>query len=272
MTVRLVDPRTDSTADGFMPAPRPASLSGARVALLANGKTHGEFILETLGGLLRERHGIGEARLWTKPHPSGPPTADQLREISEYADLVVTAIGDCGSCSSCSVFDGIGFERRGIPAAVIITEPFRATAAAIAGLNGATGFRVATLTHPVTSKEIDALVTETGAVVELVADIWLHGPVDDVAPAGPSGLDESVVRAVVEEFREALNSDGSDLVLEEVVDGRIVARLDTVGHGCEECLLSATTIEAMLRSAVSGQTGTAPQIVLTDNRGAVVVS
>jgi len=41
------------------------------------------------------------------------------------------------------------FERRGVPAAVICTEAFRASADAMAGVQGAPGYRYVTTPHPV---------------------------------------------------------------------------------------------------------------------------
>ena len=40
-------------------------------------------------------------------------------------------------------------ERRGVPAAVICTDAFRAPADAMAGLRGAAGYRYVTTPHPV---------------------------------------------------------------------------------------------------------------------------
>jgi len=40
-------------------------------------------------------------------------------------------------------------ERRGVPAAVICTDAFRAPADAMAGLRGAPGYRYVTTPHPV---------------------------------------------------------------------------------------------------------------------------
>jgi hypothetical protein len=41
------------------------------------------------------------------------------------------------------VLDAITFEKRGIPAAAVITEPFQSTAEAMAKLAGMTGYPVA---------------------------------------------------------------------------------------------------------------------------------
>jgi hypothetical protein len=46
------------------------------------------------------------------------------------------------------VLDAITFEKRGIPAAVVITEPFESTAEAMAKLAGMPGYPYAAVPHP----------------------------------------------------------------------------------------------------------------------------
>jgi hypothetical protein len=87
--------------------------------------------------------------------------------------VVVTGVGDCGSCSASAVTDGIMLEKRGIPAAVICSDAFGASADAIAGLRGAPGYRYLTTRHPVavlTPDEVrDRARQLLGDVVSLLA-------------------------------------------------------------------------------------------------------
>ena len=46
------------------------------------------------------------------------------------------------------MLDAITFEKRGIPAAVVITEPFESTAEAMAKLAGMPGYPYAAVPHP----------------------------------------------------------------------------------------------------------------------------
>ena len=62
---------------------------------------------------------------------------------------MITGVGDCGSCSGSAVADGVAFERRGIPSAVICSDAFTVTADAMAVVKGAKGYRYATTAHPV---------------------------------------------------------------------------------------------------------------------------
>ena len=49
------------------------------------------------------------------------------------------------------MLDAIGFEKRGIPAAAIITAPFVPTAEAMARLSGMPGYPYAVVAHPIGS-------------------------------------------------------------------------------------------------------------------------
>ena len=49
------------------------------------------------------------------------------------------------------MLDAIGFEKRGIPAAAIITAPFVPTAEAMARLSGMPGYPCAVVAHPIGS-------------------------------------------------------------------------------------------------------------------------
>jgi hypothetical protein len=74
------------------------------------------------------------------------------------------------------VHDGITFERRGIAAAVVITEPFVGAARAMAALDGAPAFRWATMPHPTAELTGAAIEAAAMLVVPVVEAILLgHG-------------------------------------------------------------------------------------------------
>jgi len=57
------------------------------------------------------------------------------------------------------VLDAILFERAGVPAVAIVTEPFRATGEAMASSWGMAGYRFLDVPHPIANlgdKELDA--------------------------------------------------------------------------------------------------------------------
>jgi len=69
------------------------------------------------------------------------------------------------------VHDAITFERRGVPAGVVITEPFIGAARAMASFDGAPAFRWATMPHPtaeLSGGSIDAAVLLVVPVVEAI--------------------------------------------------------------------------------------------------------
>jgi hypothetical protein len=70
------------------------------------------------------------------------------------------------------VLDAISFEKRGIPAAVVITEPFVPTAVAMADLAGLPGYPHAVIPHPVGSltpaEVLERAEVITGRVAELL--------------------------------------------------------------------------------------------------------
>ena len=133
----------------FTLAPRRAGLGGARVGLLINTKRNAELFLDEVGKLLKEEQGVASVMARTKLAFAQPVPPDMLAELTGECDVVVTGIGDCGSCSASAVTDGIMLEREGIPAAVICSDAFTASADAIAGLRGAPGYRYLTTRHPV---------------------------------------------------------------------------------------------------------------------------
>ena len=73
------------------------------------------------------------------------------------------------------MLDAISFEKRGIPAAAVITEPFVLTAAAIAELAGLPGYPHAVIPHPVGSLTAAEVRERAETIVPRVAELLL-GP------------------------------------------------------------------------------------------------
>ena len=72
------------------------------------------------------------------------------------------------------MLDAIFFEKRGIPASVIITEPFVPTAVGIAGLAGMPGYPHAVIPHPVGSLSADEVRQRADAVAATVGALLLR--------------------------------------------------------------------------------------------------
>lgn len=165
----ILDP-TGATGRGGRPAaPRAArrpSLAGARVGLLINTKQNARPFLEHVGRLLVEEHGAASLTRRTKLNFAVPEPGDVVKQLAAEVDVIVTGVGDCGSCSAAAAADGIVFEAAGVPAAVIVTESFRATATAMAELRGAPGYEYATTGHPVAVLTEDQVKERAAMVID----------------------------------------------------------------------------------------------------------
>jgi hypothetical protein len=63
------------------------------------------------------------------------------------------------------VLDAINLEKHGIPAVAVVTEPFVATAAAVAVMNGLPGYPVVVVPHPFGSLDEGAVRARADAAV-----------------------------------------------------------------------------------------------------------
>lgn len=158
-----------AAATGLTLAPRPASLAGARVTLLENGKQNARLFLEDVGALLRDRHGIASVNVRKKANFAVAENEDVVDAIRAEADAVVLGVGDCGSCSAAAIADGVNFERHGTPAAVICSEAFVATADAMADVNDAPGYHYVTTPHPVAGLSPEQVAQRAETVAEQIA-------------------------------------------------------------------------------------------------------
>ena len=135
---------------GAPKAARRADLTGARIGLLENTKHNAELMLDEIAARLVAEHGAAGVVLRRTKHVFALPAPDELvAEFVDGCDVVITGVGDCGSCSASAVADGVVFEAAGLPAAVICSDAFVATADAMAELRGAPGYAYATTAHPV---------------------------------------------------------------------------------------------------------------------------
>jgi len=151
------DPAGSSDERSFTPAPRPRGTQGATVALLSNQKRNADKLLAAIDRILREEHGVATTMTEVKTAMSLPAPADQLHSLAQRADALIVAVGDCGSCSATSVMDAIAAERFGIPAVPIVTDSFRIGAETVAEIQGAPGFPVAYVQHPIATLSDDEI-------------------------------------------------------------------------------------------------------------------
>ncbi len=165
-----VGPATTSADGRAELAPRPGSLSGLRLGLLANTKRNAEMFLEEVGKQLAEHYGVQPVLAAKKPNIVETAPEPIMAELGAQCDIVVTGVGDCGSCSASAVADGLLLEQAGIPSVVICSDAFTVSADAMADLRGAPGYRYVTTAHPVANLTPDGVRARAAqAVPQIVA-------------------------------------------------------------------------------------------------------
>jgi hypothetical protein len=92
--IRMLDPTGVDERRETRLAERDGRLAGKRLGLLANGKTNAGALLEVVGALLVERHGLRPPLLVDKRDASRPASDAVLDALLPQCDVVVTAIGD----------------------------------------------------------------------------------------------------------------------------------------------------------------------------------
>ena len=170
----IIDPTLGPAADAQRApaalAVRPDSLSGLRLGLLANTKRNAEQFLDQVGRMLAERHGVTAVLARKKPDITNTAPEPILDDLRSGCDVVVIGVGDCGSCSASAVADGIILEQGGVPAVVVCTDAFTASADAMARVRGVPGYRYLTVPHPMANLTPEGVRDKAAAAVpEIVA-------------------------------------------------------------------------------------------------------
>ena len=165
----IIDPTIGPASATDRPRPRlagrPESLSGLRLGLLANTKRNAEQFIADVGAELARQYGVVPVLATKKPNIVETAPAEIMAELTAQCDVVVVGVGDCGSCSASAVADGIILEQSGIPAVVVCTDAFTASADAMAGLRGAPGYRYLTVPHPMANLTPDGVRDRACAAV-----------------------------------------------------------------------------------------------------------
>jgi hypothetical protein len=145
-----LDPRSPASParHGGAIAPRPASLSGQTLGIIANGLGDSAIMFDYLGALLKERYGLAGVVKVVKGSVAVPPYPEQWLEITDRATVAVTGFGGCGSCSTRSMRDALDLEAAGIPAVCLVHEALVPAVRAIAKFNGAPDYPIVTVGYP----------------------------------------------------------------------------------------------------------------------------
>ena len=167
--VTLYKPVVEETYEPMQLAERGIPTGGARLALIDNGKANAKKLLTLIAEELRSRVEIAEVEVVSKKSAGAPIDPDTASAVAGRSDLVVTAIGDCGACSACSLHDALQFERMGVPATVVISDPFVNHIAGLSAKLGMPGYPTVVVPHPVSSKDEAHLRKLAASVADTVA-------------------------------------------------------------------------------------------------------
>ena len=93
MSIKFLDPTHESRSAEFKPAPRLASLEGATIAIISNGKKNTKPFFDAVERELRDRQGVADVVRLTKSNYSAPVEAELLVEAEKWQALI-SGIGD----------------------------------------------------------------------------------------------------------------------------------------------------------------------------------
>jgi len=93
MTIRVLNPTSETVVTTLNPAPRPTSLEGKTVGLISNGKEGTAGFFAHIDRLLRERYQVAEVVLRVKSNYSAP-AEDEIIDEARTWDLAISGLGD----------------------------------------------------------------------------------------------------------------------------------------------------------------------------------
>lgn len=129
-------------------APRPASLRGQTLGIVANGLGRSELMFDALAEQLTEGDDLAGTVKVVKPSVSVPPWPEQWAEVTGRATVAVTGFGGCGSCSTRSIRDALDLEAAGIPAVCIVHTALVPAVQALCRLVGAPDYPFVVVDYP----------------------------------------------------------------------------------------------------------------------------
>lgn len=175
MTIEILLPTVRRTEVPRAVAERREPPPGAVLALVDNTKARARDLLVAIGD---ELVGLGVASSYfvvSKPTASRALTAEASEEILLRADLVISGVGDCGACTSCSVHDAVRCSEQGVPAAVVVTDPFTRLAELSATRAGSAGVGIVAVNHPIWARDdVGILEVATVAARRLISVFGLR--------------------------------------------------------------------------------------------------
>ena len=92
--LEVLDPTVEPVPAEAVIAPRPETLDGTTLGLLANGKPNSVELLEMVHQVLADRYEFKTVLARDKGNSSRPCPKEIVEEMAERCDLVITATGD----------------------------------------------------------------------------------------------------------------------------------------------------------------------------------
>ena len=92
--MQLYAPTSTAPKRKVFRAPAVASLEGARLGILENGKLNAEEMLNEVAALFVQRHGCTIRTLASKKNASAPAPANTLVKVAQDVDFLLTGLGD----------------------------------------------------------------------------------------------------------------------------------------------------------------------------------
>jgi hypothetical protein len=148
MPLITLDPTDEGTSTGLALAPRPASLQGQTLGIVANGLGLSELFFDALAEQLTKWDGIAATVKVVKPSVAVPPWPAQWEQITSSANFAITGFGGCGSCSTRSMRDALDLELAGIPAVCIVHTALVPAVRALARLAGVPDYPIVEVGYP----------------------------------------------------------------------------------------------------------------------------
>lgn len=161
-------------------AMRRVPTDGLRITILNNGKAKTLQLLNHVVDEIRRDYRVASVSVHSKPSAAFVVDSDSADRIAASSDLVIAGLGDCGACSSCSLHDALQMERMGVPAAVIITEPFIDVCSRTATRLGYPGYQPVVVPHPLASRSDEAIARIAARAAEALVTLAL--------PSAPSRI------------------------------------------------------------------------------------
>jgi hypothetical protein len=91
--VTVYDPTAEPSAQGAKLAARPASLAGATVGILDNGKANAGLLMGAVAEILTREHGVKSVIVRKKP-VAGPASPQVIKDLKEQCAAVLVGSAD----------------------------------------------------------------------------------------------------------------------------------------------------------------------------------